>query len=67
MTDCPRMFTKEQMIEGLKAGKCLRVDRKDAPELPELLEMEEQGLVRSKLVEVDEQYSYRAFWWAGPK
>lgn len=63
MSDCPRVLTKEQMVEGLKAGRTLCVDRKDAPELPELLEMEAQGLVESKLVEIDEQSSVRKFWW----
>ena len=37
--NCPRNFTKEQMIEGLKAGRTLNVDRKDAPELDDLLEL----------------------------
>jgi hypothetical protein len=63
MTDCPRALTKEQMIEGLKAGRSLMVDRKDAPELPELLELERQGLVESRLVEFDEQSSALKFWW----
>jgi hypothetical protein len=66
MTDCPRNFTREEMIEGLKAGRKLHVDRRDAPELPELLELQRQGLVDSKLVEVDEQSSYLKFWWTGP-
>ena len=60
---CPRVLTKEQMITGLKRGRRLRVDRKDAPELPELLAMQEAGLVTSKLVVVDEQYSYMEFTW----
>lgn len=60
---CPRKLTKEQMIEGLKAGKVLVVDRKDAPELSDLLEMEKQGLVESKFVEIDEQSSCLKFRW----
>lgn len=60
---CKRNFTKEQIITGLKSGRSFRVDRRDAPELPELLEMERQGLVTSKLVEVEEQYSYLEFRW----
>ncbi len=60
---CKRNFTIEQMLAGLKAGRELRIDRRDAPELPELQEMEAQGLVTSRLVEVEEQYSYLAFWW----
>ena len=52
------------MIEMLEAGLTLCVDRKDAPELPELLEMQEQGLVTSQLVDVEEQYSVLKFRWA---
>lgn len=62
--NCPRVLTKEQMIEGLKRGRRLRVDRCDAPELSELEAMQREGLVVSELVEVDEQYSYREFAWA---
>jgi hypothetical protein len=57
LTGCPRVFTKEQMIAGLKSGKTFVVDRCDAPELPELLEMERAGLVESRFVEYDEQSS----------
>jgi hypothetical protein len=57
MTGCPRVFTKEQMIAGLKSGKTFVVDRCDAPELPELLEMERAGLEESRFVEYDEQSS----------
>jgi hypothetical protein len=60
---CPRVLTKEQMITGLKSGITLVVDRRDAPELPELLEMERDGLVVSRLVEYDEQSSALKFRW----
>jgi len=63
MTNCPRNFTKEQMLAGLKAGRTLCFDRKDAPELPELLEMQAQGLVASWLVEIDDQSSILKFRW----
>jgi hypothetical protein len=63
MTDCSRNLTKDQMIAGLKAGRTLNVDRKDAPELPELLELEARGLVVSRVVEIDEQSSVLKFWW----
>jgi hypothetical protein len=56
MTDCPRVMTKEQMESGLKAVRSLFVDRKDAPELPELREWERLGFVASELQEFD-QYS----------
>lgn len=62
-TECPRNFTREQLIAGLSAGRLFYVDRRDAPELPELLEMERQGLVKSKLVVFDEQSSALEFWW----
>jgi len=37
------------MIAGLRAGRKLCVDRRDAPELPELMELEREGLVESRL------------------
>ena len=64
---CSRVLTKEQMIEELKKGHTLCIDRIDAPELPELLQMEQEGLITSKLVEVDEQSSFRKFWWIAEK
>ena len=62
MNDCPRNMTREEMIAGLKAGRTLCVDRRDAPELPELLALQEQGFVTSKLLEGD-QYSVLQFKW----
>ena len=58
-----RNLTKDEMIAGLRAGCTLCVDRKDARELPELLELEAQGLVESRLVEIDEQSSVLKFPW----
>lgn len=63
VTDCPRNFTKEELISGLRAGRTLVVDRRDAPELPDLLELEAQGLVVSELVVYDEQSSAMKFRW----
>ncbi len=63
MTDCPRNFTKDQIIEGLKAGRTLNVDRSDAPELEDLRELEKQGLVTSELKDIDEQSSVLEFRW----
>lgn len=63
MSKCPRILTKEQIIEGLKEGKTLCVDRIDAPELEDLLELDRQGLVEKKLVEIDEQSSVLKFRW----
>jgi len=63
MTQCPRNFTKEQIIAGLKAGRTLMMDRKDAPEYADLLELQEQGLVTSELVVFDEQSSALRWRW----
>lgn len=63
MSACPRNMSLEAMIAGLKAGRVLVVDRKDAPELPELLELEREGKVTSRLVEYDEQSSALKFTW----
>jgi hypothetical protein len=62
---CPRILTKEQIIIGLKAGRTLVVDRRDAPELVDLLELQEQGLVESTLVHYDEQSSAAKWKWKG--
>jgi hypothetical protein len=60
---CPRNFTKEQIIEGLKAGRTLNMDRRDAPELADLLELERQGLVTQQLVIIDDQSSVIKWRW----
>ena len=66
MTDCPRNLTTDEMVAGLKAGRTLCVDRRDAPELVNLLELEAQGLVELRLVEIDEQSSVLKFRWVNP-
>jgi hypothetical protein len=63
MTDCPRNLTKDQIITGLKAGRKLIIDRKDAPELEDLLQLEKEGLVTSELITFDEQSSALRFTW----
>jgi hypothetical protein len=63
MSDCPRVLTREQIIAGLKAGRKLNVDRRDAPELADLRELEREGLVESRLIVIDEQSSVLRFWW----
>ncbi len=67
MSTCPRGLSKEQIIAGLKAGRTLCIDRRDAPELKDLLELQEQGLVESMLVDIDDQSSVAKFKWIGPK
>lgn len=64
---CPRVLTKEQIIEGLKAGRTLVVDRRDAPELDDLFELQKQGLVESTMVYYDEQSSAAKWKWKGKK
>lgn len=63
MSNCIRNFTKEQLIEGLKAGRTLVVDRRDAPELDDLLDLERQGLVAQEFVQFDEQSSAVKWRW----
>lgn len=60
---CPRNFTKDQMIVGLKSGKTLVMDRRDAPEFADLLDLERQGLVTQQPVEIDEQSSCIKWRW----
>lgn len=60
---CPRNFTKDQIISGLKTGKTLVLDRRDAPEFADLLDLERQGLVTRRLVEFDEQSSAIKWRW----
>jgi hypothetical protein len=63
MSDCPRNFTKEEIIAGLQAGRALMLDRRDAPELEDLLELERQGLVTQRLIEIDHQSSVVMWRW----
>lgn len=60
---CKRNFTKEQLVAGLKAGRTLVMDRRDAPELDDLLELERQGLVTQQFVEIDDQSSAVRWRW----
>lgn len=64
MSECKRNFTKEQIIAGLKAGRTLVMDRRDAPELDDLLDLERQGLVTQEFVQFDEQSSAVKWRWA---
>lgn len=58
-----RNFSKEQLIAGLKKGRTLVVDRCDAPELDDLIELERQGLVEHISVDIDSQHSVLKFRW----
>lgn len=50
-------MSRDEIVAGLKAGRTLNVDRRDAPELDILFDLEREGLVESRLVEIDEQSS----------
>lgn len=60
---CKRNFTVEELIEVLAAGHTLCVDRIGTPELPELDELWEKGLVTRQLVKIDEQSSVLKYRW----
>lgn len=60
---CPRMYTKDQIVSRLKAGRTLMQDRRDAPEYQDLLELEREGLVTKTLVVYDEQSSALRWRW----
>jgi hypothetical protein len=47
---CPRVISQDELLAGLQAGRTAVVDRKDAPELQDLLQWEREGLVTSELV-----------------
>lgn len=60
-------MTKEEMIVGLKSGRTLVVDRKDAYVLPWLGELHSEGKVTSEFVEYDDQSSALKFRWVEEK
>jgi hypothetical protein len=47
----------EDILPGLKAGKTLVIDRKDSPALPIVMKLQEEGLVTTELIQLDEQSS----------
>lgn len=51
------VISREAIIKGLKKGRTLIIDRKDAPELQDLLELEREGLVKGELVQFNDQSS----------
>jgi len=60
---CPRNMTREEIITGLKAGRTLNMDRMDAPELDDLRDLEREGLVEGRVVEIDEQSTIIKWTW----
>lgn len=63
---CPRKVSREDLIKGLQAGRTACIDRKDAPELQDLLQLENEGLVVSEFIHIDDQSSVLKFRWAQP-
>lgn len=66
--NCPRNFTRERLINGLQAGRLFYVDSFDTVELAELMQMEHQGLVKMRRVELEVQSRSGTqialeFWW----
>ena len=59
----PRNMTKNEMIAGLKSGRSLMLDRLDAPEFNDLLELQALGLVTSELIEFNDQSSALRWRW----
>lgn len=57
---------REEIVAGLKAGRTLNIDRGDAPELPIVADLEREGLVTTRLVEIDEQSSVLKVKWKDP-
>lgn len=56
-------MNEAQIIDGLRSGKALMVDRKDCPHLPFLMMLEKQGKVTSQLITHGEQSSALRFSW----
>lgn len=50
-------WTRENIIEGLKAGRTLVIDRRDSPALPICMDLAREGLVITDIVEYDDQSS----------
>ena len=53
-------MTKREVLDGLKADRKLRCDRKDESLLPWLLA---HPLIGNRLVQCGDQDSYVEFWW----
>ena len=54
-------MTKNEIVQGLKAGRKLRCDRKDEPLLPWLLGHSQ--IENSGIVQINDQESYIEFRW----
>lgn len=54
-------MTRDEILSGLRAGRVLVVDRRDAPALPVALALVEEGLAIKEFVQHDEQSSSLRF------
>lgn len=50
-------MTREEILDGLRAGKTLCIDRRDSPALPIVMDLQAEGLATTELVQQDEQSS----------
>jgi len=57
-------MTREEIVEGLKAGHTLCVVRKDVPEAPIISDLIREGLVTTEIVQMEEQSSMMKVRWA---
>lgn len=56
-----REISRDEVLAGVQAGRTLVIQRKDDPNLPMLMEMQEEGLIVSELKQLDEQSSILKF------
>jgi hypothetical protein len=50
-------MTREEILNGLKSGKTLVIDRSDAPELKIVMKLQDEGYVTTELRQIDDQSS----------
>lgn len=52
---------RQLALRKVYQGKVVRVSRRDDPYYPILEELEQEGLVKGELIEIDEQSSYKLY------
>jgi hypothetical protein len=58
MTWAPmREWSRDELLEGLEAGRTLIVQRRDDPNLPLIQSLEREGLAETRMFQIDEQSS----------
>lgn len=48
---------RDEILDGLRKGRTLNINRRDSPVLPIVLELEREGLVTTEIVQIDSQSS----------